>query len=175
MLEHTGRTTGARRFAVLEVVACPRPGTFAIASGFGARAQWFRNVRANPDVRVYLGACGPVAATARLLTSEEAAAALTAYASSHPRQWATLKPVFTCYRLHDTLGGTAPTDLDDFIEEDEQPQIYGPQNMGDFTAKLYVSQNAPHHPSREGFIRSGFEAIDDMPLVTSTGAVVVLG
>jgi len=94
MLEHTGRATGARRFAVLEVVARPQPGTFVVASGFGARAQWFRNVRANPDVRVYLGARGPAAATARLLGSEEAVAALAAYASSHPRQWATLKPVF---------------------------------------------------------------------------------
>jgi deazaflavin-dependent oxidoreductase (nitroreductase family) len=94
MLEHTGRMTGARRFAVLEVVARPGPTTFVIASGFGARAQWFRNVRANPNVRVYLGVRGPAAATARLLTSEEASAALTAYASSHPREWATLKPVF---------------------------------------------------------------------------------
>jgi deazaflavin-dependent oxidoreductase (nitroreductase family) len=104
MLEHTGRTTGARRFAVLEVVARPRPGIFVIASGFGARAQWFRNVCANPDVRVYVGAHGPAAATARLLSSEETAAALTAYASSHPRQWATLKPVFEATlgaRIHD--------------------------------------------------------------------------
>jgi uncharacterized protein (TIGR04141 family) len=81
---------------------------------------------------------------------------------------------FTCYRLRDTLEGVAPTDLDDFIEEDERPQIYGPRNMGDFIVKVYVSQNAPHRPPWEGFIRSGFEAIDDMPLVTSTGAAVVL-
>jgi uncharacterized protein (TIGR04141 family) len=81
---------------------------------------------------------------------------------------------FTCYRLRDSLIGVTPTDLDDFIEDDEQPQIYGPQNMGDFTAKLYISQNAPHHPSWEGFIRSGFEAIDDMPLVTSSGAAIIL-
>lgn len=94
MLEHTGRTTGARRFAVLEVVARPRPDTFVIASGFGARAQWFRNVRANAKVRVYLGARRPASATARLLTSEETSAALTAYAARHPRAWATLKPVF---------------------------------------------------------------------------------
>lgn len=94
MLEHTGRVTGARRLVVLEVVARPRPGTLVVASGFGARAQWFRNVRANPDVRVYLGGRSPAAATARLLTAKEAAAALTAYASGHPRQWARLKPVF---------------------------------------------------------------------------------
>jgi deazaflavin-dependent oxidoreductase (nitroreductase family) len=94
MLEHTGRKTGARRYAVLEVVARPRPGTYVIASGFGARSQWFRNVRANPEVRIYIGARRPASATARLLNSEETSAALTAYAASHPRAWATLKPVF---------------------------------------------------------------------------------
>jgi deazaflavin-dependent oxidoreductase (nitroreductase family) len=94
MLEHTGRTTGRRRFAVLEIVARPRPGTYVIASGFGARAQWFRNVRASPKVRVYLGARGAAPATARLLTGEEVSTALTAYARSHPRAWAALKPVF---------------------------------------------------------------------------------
>lgn len=81
---------------------------------------------------------------------------------------------FTCYRLRDTFGGVAPTDLDDFIEEDERPRIYGPQIMGDFTVKLYVSQSVPHNPPWEGFIRSGFEAIEDIPLMTSTGAAVVL-
>lgn len=94
MLEHTGRVTGARRFAVLEVVASPRPGTYVVASGFGSRAQWYRNVRARPQVRVYRGAHGAVPGTARQLSGEEAAAALTAYAVSHPRAWSRLKPVF---------------------------------------------------------------------------------
>lgn len=94
MLEHTGRKTGVRRYVVLEVVARPRPGSYVIASGFGSRAQWFRNVRANPKVRVYIGARRPAPATARLLNSEETSAALTSYAASHPRTWATLKPVF---------------------------------------------------------------------------------
>jgi hypothetical protein len=35
-----------------------------------------------------------VPATARPLTSEETAAALTAYARAHPRAWAVLRPVF---------------------------------------------------------------------------------
>ena len=94
MLEHLGRKSGARRYVVLEVVAHPRPGTYVVASGFGARAQWFRNVRANPHVRVYAGGHRPAPATARLLTNEETAAALAAYAAGHPRAWAALKPVF---------------------------------------------------------------------------------
>lgn len=47
MLEHTGRTSGARRYAVLEVIDRPSPGRYVVSSGFGARAQWFRNVQAN--------------------------------------------------------------------------------------------------------------------------------
>jgi len=99
MLEHLGRKSGARRYVVLEVAARPRPGTYVVASGFGARAQWFRNVRANPHVRIYAGGHRPQPATARLLTSDETAAALAAYAAGHPRAWAALKPV-----LEATLG-----------------------------------------------------------------------
>lgn len=94
MLEHTGRKTGARRYAVLETASHPRRGTYVVVSGFGARAQWFRNVRANPHVRVWLGSHRPAPATARLLDDEEAATALAVYAVRHPRAWATLKPVF---------------------------------------------------------------------------------
>jgi deazaflavin-dependent oxidoreductase (nitroreductase family) len=64
MLEHLGRKSGARRYAVLEVVARPRPGTYVVASGFGTRAQWFRNVRANPHVRIYAGGHRPAPAPA---------------------------------------------------------------------------------------------------------------
>jgi deazaflavin-dependent oxidoreductase (nitroreductase family) len=94
MLEHTGRRTGIRRYVVLEVVDRPCPGTYVVVSGFGDRAQWLRNVRADPRVRVRVGARPPAPATARPLTSQDAAAALTAYARSHPRAWTALKPVF---------------------------------------------------------------------------------
>lgn len=94
MLEHLGRTSGARRYVVLEVIARPAPGRYIVASGFGARAQWFRNVHAHPHVRVYLGGRSPVSATAHALTGEQSATALAAYAHAHPRAWRTLKPVF---------------------------------------------------------------------------------
>lgn len=94
MLEHVGRKSGARRYVVLEVIDRPRPGTYVVVSGFGARAQWLRNVRANPHVHVYNGGHRPASATARLLTSDEAAAGLAAYKARHPRAWAALKPVF---------------------------------------------------------------------------------
>jgi len=102
MLEHTGRKSGARRYVVLEVVERHRPDTFIVVSGFGDRAQWFRNVRANPRVRVYFLSRRPAPATARVLPRAEAAAALAAYSARHPRAWAAVQPV-----LQGTLGGPA--------------------------------------------------------------------
>jgi deazaflavin-dependent oxidoreductase (nitroreductase family) len=108
MLEHTGRKTGIRRHVVLEVVDHPDPGTYIVAAGFGDRAQWLRNVRASPRVRVYAGSRRPAPATARQLTPQEAAAALTAYARRHPRAWAALRPVFeTTLGARIDSGGTS--------------------------------------------------------------------
>jgi deazaflavin-dependent oxidoreductase (nitroreductase family) len=105
MLEHTGRKPGIRRYAVLEVVDHPDPGTYVVAAGFGDRAQWLRNVRASPRVRVCTGSRRLVLAMARPLTSEETATALAAYASGHPGSWAVLKPVFEA-----TLGARIDSD-----------------------------------------------------------------
>lgn len=98
MLEHIGRKSGARRHVVLEVFDHPAPDTYVVVSGFGARSQWYRNVLANPQVRVSI-AGRTAAATARPLTSAEADTALHAYVSRHPRAWGTLKPV-----IENTLG-----------------------------------------------------------------------
>jgi deazaflavin-dependent oxidoreductase (nitroreductase family) len=102
MLEHTGRKSGARRYVVLEIAGHRPPGTYIVVSGFGDRAQWFRNIRANPRVRVSALSRRAAPATARILPQQEAAAALTAYSARHPRAWAAMKPV-----LQDTLGSPA--------------------------------------------------------------------
>lgn len=94
MVEHIGRKTGIRRYVILETVSHPDPSTWIVAAGFGERAQWLRNVRANPQVRLWIAAGRPAPATARPLTREQASAALTAYARTHPRAWAALRPVF---------------------------------------------------------------------------------
>ncbi|OSC40858.1 nitroreductase [Mycobacterium decipiens] len=106
MLEHIGRKTGARRHAVLEVVAHAEPDSYVVASGFGAKAQWFRNIAANPRVRVYAGSRPPAPATARILDQGEADRTLAEYRGRHPRAYEQLKPV-----LEETLG-TAITDTD---------------------------------------------------------------
>jgi deazaflavin-dependent oxidoreductase (nitroreductase family) len=100
MLEHTGRKSGARRYVVLEVAARRAPGTYVVVSGFGDRAQWFRNIRAEPRVRVYTLSRKPAAAIARVLPPAAAGAVLADYSARHPRAWAAMEPV-----LRDTLGG----------------------------------------------------------------------
>lgn len=93
MLEHTGRKSSLPRHVVLEIVARPAPGTYIVASGFGTAAQWFRNVRANPQVRLYLGCHRPRTALARVLTEDQSLAVLAEYAVAHPLAWRMLRPV----------------------------------------------------------------------------------
>lgn len=99
MLEHIGRKSGAKRYVVLEVIDHPAPDLYVIASGFGRKAQWFRNIQANPRVRVYAGSHASRRATTRVLDQEEVDRTLAAYRSRHPRAWQQLRPL-----LGDMLG-----------------------------------------------------------------------
>jgi deazaflavin-dependent oxidoreductase (nitroreductase family) len=101
MLEHVGRKSGIRRNVVLEVIGRPTPDSYLVASGFGEKAQWFRNIKANPRVRVYAGSRTASPATARVLTQQEADRALSDYVRRHPQAWNQLKPV-----LERTLGSS---------------------------------------------------------------------
>jgi deazaflavin-dependent oxidoreductase (nitroreductase family) len=106
MLEHIGRKSGAPRYAVLEVVDHPGADVYVVASGFGRKAQWFRNIEANPRVRVYVGSRAPRRATARVLDRAEADRTLAAYRERHPQTWERFRPV-----LENTLGAPI-TDTD---------------------------------------------------------------
>lgn len=99
MLEHIGRKTGARRRVVLEVIDHTAGDSYVVASGFGDRAQWFRNITANPQVRVYAGSRASAPATARVLGQAEADRVLGHYIECHPRAWAKFSAV-----LEQTLG-----------------------------------------------------------------------
>ena len=91
LLEHIGRKSGAQRYAVLEVVDRPAADEYVIVSGFGDKAQWYRNVLANPRVRVSVGWRRDVPAIATPLTSEAVDQTLDRYAEQHPRTWAALR------------------------------------------------------------------------------------
>ncbi|MFI6043979.1 nitroreductase family deazaflavin-dependent oxidoreductase [Nocardia sp. NPDC051321] len=91
MLQHTGRRSGARRFVVLDVVDRPAANEYVVVSGFGTKAQWYRNVRADAKVRVSTGTKRAAPAIATLMTDQEAATALEHYIRNHPKAWDTLR------------------------------------------------------------------------------------
>ncbi|MFR9799194.1 nitroreductase family deazaflavin-dependent oxidoreductase [Streptomyces sp. MS06] len=103
LLTHTGRKSGQPRQVVLEVVArLPESGAFLIASGYGERSQWLRNVLATPQVRYQVGR-RTYRGTAVPLPPEESGRALAEYARRHPR---------TAERLMRSVGHDPRTEAD---------------------------------------------------------------
>ncbi|MEV6768086.1 nitroreductase family deazaflavin-dependent oxidoreductase [Nocardia sp. NPDC051030] len=93
LLEHTGRKTGESRYVALETVSRPTPDTIVIASGFGTKAQWYRNLTANPACRVSIGLRHRVPATARTLALDESELVLAEYKRTHPAAYRELSGV----------------------------------------------------------------------------------
>lgn len=85
LLHHTGRVSGLDRRVVLEVVAHePDAPAWTVASGFGPRADWYRNLRAQPKTVLQFGNRHH-AVTARFLGPEDGAAIMEEYGARHPR------------------------------------------------------------------------------------------
>lgn len=105
LLEHIGRKSGQTRHVVLEVLDRTDPEAYIVASGFGTRAQWYKNVQADPRVKVSVGARVSRPAIARPLSTDEADAALRRYVGRHRRAWETMKPV-----IESTLGARVTTE-----------------------------------------------------------------
>lgn len=83
LLHHTGRVTGTERRAVLELVKYAAADiAWTVASGFGPQAAWYRNVRAQPKIVIEVGT-RHYAVTARFLTPEEGAEAMSRRARRH--------------------------------------------------------------------------------------------
>ena len=83
MLEHRGRSSGQIRQVVLETVA--REGeSSVVVSGYGWSAQWLRNVRADPRVRLWVGSRRGRSAHAHVLEGAEAGSVLERYRRQHP-------------------------------------------------------------------------------------------
>ncbi|MDQ2698305.1 MAG: nitroreductase family deazaflavin-dependent oxidoreductase [Actinomycetota bacterium] len=91
MLEHRGRTSGESRFVVLEAADHESPDRIVIASGFGAHAQWYQNLRAEPRCGVSVGWRRRVPSRAELLGTDESRALLMQYSRRHPKVWAVLQ------------------------------------------------------------------------------------
>lgn len=93
MLEHVGRISGLPRYVVLEVVDRSHD-AYTVVAGFGERADWLRNLDANPHAHISVGGRRRVPIVAHRMTPDQAARALRHYAAKHPRAWSRLAPVF---------------------------------------------------------------------------------
>ncbi len=93
MIEHKGRTSGLRRYVVVEVVRHDRrANSYVVASGWGHKADWYRNIRVTPEVRVTVGV-RRFDARAVPLSLAESRRELCAYALAHPVAFAALTRV----------------------------------------------------------------------------------
>ena len=85
LLNHVGRKTGKVRQAVVEIDRYdPATNTYIIASGFGEKSDWYRNLRKTPEVVIQVGN-KRLKATAELLSPEQSAAEMFRYVSDHPK------------------------------------------------------------------------------------------
>lgn len=82
LVEHVGRRTGRRYRTPLEVVDRDTSGALTVASAFGGRSDWYRNLVAQPQIHIILGR-RPIPATAEPLSVPEGSAAMLAYARRH--------------------------------------------------------------------------------------------
>lgn len=105
LLTHTGRVSGKRRRVVIEVVQHDENGYVAV-SGFGPRADWYRNVTAHPEVVIQVGR-RVFPATATPIGPDEGAEIMARYGARFPR---------TARRLCALMGFAVDGSPDDFRE-----------------------------------------------------------
>lgn len=85
LLEHVGRKSGLTRYGCVEVVDRDSDrGTLTIVSGYGVAAQWYKNLRVQPDIEIRTNR-GRRAVHAQLLSPEEGAEAMVSYARRNPK------------------------------------------------------------------------------------------
>jgi deazaflavin-dependent oxidoreductase (nitroreductase family) len=85
LLEHLGRKSGATRYSCVEVVDRDASGeVLTIVSGYGEASQWYRNLRAHPDIWIRTNR-GRKAVRAELLGPGDGADVMADYARRNPR------------------------------------------------------------------------------------------
>ncbi|WP_051969486.1 nitroreductase family deazaflavin-dependent oxidoreductase [Kitasatospora azatica] len=85
LLTHVGRVSGQPRHVVLEVVGRDaQTGAYHLASGFGPRSDWYRNIRQHAGVEVQVGR-HRLSGYARPMTREQSGRAMAVYALRRPR------------------------------------------------------------------------------------------
>ncbi len=102
MIEHLGRSSGEPRFVVVEVIERDT-NVIRVASGFGPKAQWYRNLTANGVAYLSTGRARRVPAHVSLLSPEDGDAVLERYAAAHPEAWEQLSAA-----MRELAGGKDP-------------------------------------------------------------------
>jgi deazaflavin-dependent oxidoreductase (nitroreductase family) len=105
LLTTVGRKSGRPHQTVIEVVFHdPESGAYTIASGWGSKSDWYKNLKKTPRVMVAVG-LRKFEATAKQLESDEAEKLLLNYAQKHPlafRELARLMSGFVSENLMET-------------------------------------------------------------------------
>ncbi len=84
MLTHIGRKSGLPRQTVVEVTNHDRVhDIYTVASGWGAQADWYKNLRAHPQTTIQVGE-RRLAVEANLLSAEESGEEMVRYARRYP-------------------------------------------------------------------------------------------
>ncbi len=85
LLNHIGRKSGKVRQAVVEIDRYdPKTDTYIIASGFGKKSDWYRNLMKTPEVTIQVGS-KKLKAVAELLSPEQSGEEMMRYAQAHPQ------------------------------------------------------------------------------------------
>jgi len=84
MIEHTGRTSGLPRYTALEVVRHDDE-SINIAAAWGPKSDWYRNLQADPRLKVSSGRLKAAPATAAVIDQAGAEAVYAGYAEDHPK------------------------------------------------------------------------------------------
>ncbi|MER7545921.1 nitroreductase family deazaflavin-dependent oxidoreductase [Actinomadura sp.] len=103
LLEHIGRKSGKRRQVVLEVIERSEGG-YVVCSGFGKKADWYRNLMRRPDAAIQVGR-RRLDVTAHPLDPAEGGEIMARYAPRHPK---------AAVRLVHLMGFTVDGTVDDF-------------------------------------------------------------
>ena len=84
LIHHIGRKTGINRQAVVEVIKHEfETDIYYVVSGYGARANWYRNLLHQPEIVVQVGG-KKLDARAIPLSPAEGGAIMVDYAQRHP-------------------------------------------------------------------------------------------
>jgi len=99
MLTHTGRKSGLPHQTVIEVVKHDKEtNTYYVVSGWGEKADWYRNIQKTPYVTIHVRG-RKFQTTAEFISVEKAIEVVNTYAHVHPIAFNELSVVFFGERM----------------------------------------------------------------------------